>query len=67
LSFRQSGGSIGSATYCAVASYDKDREAEHMAESARQAVVNTGLAGVGVGLGVAATTGNKPPGGSPAF
>jgi hypothetical protein len=45
--------SIGAATHRAVQSYDKDREAEQMADSARQAVVSTGLAGVGVGLGVA--------------
>lgn len=45
--------SIGAATRRAVESYDKTREAEQMAESARTAVVNTGLAGVGVGVGVA--------------
>ncbi len=45
--------SIGAATHRAVESYDKEREAEQMAESARTAVVNTGLAGVGVGVGVA--------------
>ncbi len=45
--------SIGAATRRAVESYDKNREAEQMAESARTAVVNTGLAGVGVGVGVA--------------
>lgn len=45
--------SIGAATHRAVKSYDKEREAEQMAESARTAVVNTGLAGVGVGVGVA--------------
>ncbi|MCB8922286.1 MAG: dynamin family protein [Ardenticatenaceae bacterium] len=45
--------SIGAATRRAIETYDKDREAEEMAESARTAVVNTGLAGVGVTLGVA--------------
>ena len=45
--------SIGRATQQAVASYDKQREAAQLASSARQAVVNTGLAGVGVGLGTA--------------
>ncbi|MFQ5399037.1 MAG: dynamin family protein [Anaerolineae bacterium] len=45
--------SIGTATRRAVESYDKEKEAAQMAESARAAVVNTGLAGVGVGLGVA--------------
>jgi small GTP-binding protein len=44
--------SIGRATRLAVAAYDKEREAAELAHSARQAVVNTGLAGVGVGLGV---------------
>ncbi|MEJ2747155.1 MAG: dynamin family protein [Anaerolineae bacterium] len=47
--------SIGAATHRAVETYDKEQEAEHMADSARQAVVNTGLAGVGVGLGLAIT------------
>lgn len=45
--------SIGAATERAVETYDKDREAEKIAESARTAVVNTGLAGIGVGIGVA--------------
>ncbi len=45
--------SIGEATRRAVETYDRDKEAEQMADSARQAVVSTGLAGVGVGLGVA--------------
>lgn len=45
--------SIGSATRRAIESYDREKEAEEIAESARAAVVNTGLAGVGVGLGVA--------------
>ncbi len=45
--------SIGTATRQAIASFDKEHEAEMLAESARAAVVNTGLAGVGVGLGVA--------------
>ena len=45
--------SIGRATQQAVASYDKQREAAQLASSARQAVVNPGLAGVGVGLGTA--------------
>lgn len=45
--------SIGSATRRAVETYDKEREAAELAESARNAVVNTGLAGVGVGVGVA--------------
>ncbi len=45
--------SIGTATRTAVDTYDKDQEAHAIAQSARQAVVNTGLAGVGVGLGVA--------------
>lgn len=44
--------SIGRATRLAVETYDQDKEAAEMAEAARQAVVNTGLAGVGVGLGV---------------
>jgi hypothetical protein len=44
--------SIGRATRLAVETYDQDREAAEMAEAARQAVVNTGLAGVGVSLGV---------------
>jgi len=45
--------SIGTATRTAVETYDRDQEAHAIAQSARQAVVNTGLAGVGVGLGVA--------------
>ncbi len=46
--------SIGRATRQAVETYDKEREAAELAESARTAVVNTGLAGVGgVGVGVA--------------
>jgi hypothetical protein len=45
--------SIGTATRQAIASFNKEREASELAESARTAVVNTGLAGVGVGLGVA--------------
>lgn len=45
--------SIGKATKRAVATFDKEREAEDLAHSARTAVVNTGLAGIGVGLGVA--------------
>ena len=45
--------SIGHATKKAIESFDKEREAEEIAEAARNAVVNTGLAGVGVGLGVA--------------
>lgn len=47
--------SIGRATKQAVATYDKEHEAEQLAISARQAVVNTGLAGVGVGIGTALT------------
>jgi small GTP-binding protein len=45
--------SIGSASERAVETYDREREAEQIAEAARNAVVNTGLAGIGVGLGVA--------------
>ncbi len=45
--------SIGKATKRAVETFDKEREAEELAHSARAAVVNTGLAGIGVGLGVA--------------
>lgn len=49
--------SIGRATRQAVETYDKEREAAELAESARTAVVNTGLAGVGgVGIGVAVAT-----------
>ena len=35
----------------------KEKEAEELAQSARTAVVSTGLAGVGVGLGVAVAVG----------
>lgn len=45
--------SIGASTRHAVEMYDKEKEAEELAQSARTAVVSTGLAGVGVGLGVA--------------
>ncbi len=45
--------SIGRATKRAVETFDKEKEAEELAQSARSAVVNTGLAGIGVGLGVA--------------
>jgi small GTP-binding protein len=45
--------SIGASTRRAVEMYDKEKEAEELAQSARTAVVSTGLAGVGVGLGVA--------------
>ncbi len=45
--------SIGKVTRQAVEMYDKEKEAEELAHAARTAVVNTGLAGVGVGLGVA--------------
>jgi len=45
--------SIGKATRRAVDAFDKEKEAEELAHSARAAVVNTGLAGIGVGLGVA--------------
>lgn len=45
--------SIGRTTQEAVDSYDIDREAEELAESARAAVISTGLAGVGAGVGVA--------------
>ncbi|MDX1414048.1 MAG: dynamin family protein [Candidatus Promineifilaceae bacterium] len=45
--------SIGESTRRAVDSFDKEKEAEELAQSARAAVVNTGLAGIGVGLGVA--------------
>lgn len=47
--------SIGAATRRAVETYDKEKEATEMASAARTAVVNTGLAGVGVGLGVLIT------------
>ncbi|MFL7837539.1 MAG: dynamin family protein [Candidatus Promineifilaceae bacterium] len=46
--------SIGAATRQAVDMYDKEKEAEELAQSARSAVVGTGIAGLGVGLGVAA-------------
>jgi hypothetical protein len=45
--------SVGAATHRAVETYDKEKEAEELAQSARTAVVGTGLAGVGLGLGVA--------------
>jgi hypothetical protein len=45
--------SIGKATQRAVDTFDKEKEAQELAHSARSAVVNTGLAGIGVGLGVA--------------
>jgi small GTP-binding protein len=45
--------SIGAATRHAVEKYDKEKEAEELAQSARSAVVGTGIAGVGLGLGVA--------------
>ncbi len=45
--------SIGKSTKRAVETFDKEKEAEELAQSARSAVVNTGLAGIGVGLGVA--------------
>ncbi len=45
--------SIGKSTRRAVETFDKEKEAEELAQSARSAVVNTGLAGIGVGLGVA--------------
>ena len=44
--------SIGRATRLAVESYDQTREAAELAASARQAVVNAGLAGVGASIGV---------------
>lgn len=44
--------SIGRATRSAVDMYDKDREAAELAQAARTAVVNTGLAGIGASLGV---------------
>ncbi len=44
--------SIGRATRQAVQSYDQTREAAELAASARQAVVNAGLAGVGASIGV---------------
>jgi hypothetical protein len=45
--------SIGRSTRQAVDTYDLDQEAAELAQGARAAVVNTGLAGVGAGLGVA--------------
>lgn len=46
--------SIGRATRQAVDTYNKEQEAIELAESARMAVVNTGLAGgAGIGIGVA--------------
>jgi small GTP-binding protein len=45
--------SIGASTRRAVEMYDKEKEAEELAQSARSAVVGTGIAGVGLGLGVA--------------
>jgi hypothetical protein len=44
--------SIGRSTRLAVESYDQNREAAELAASARQAVVNAGLAGVGASIGV---------------
>jgi len=44
--------SIGRSTRLAVESYDQTREAAELAMSARQAVVNAGLAGVGASIGV---------------
>ena len=44
--------SIGRATRQAVQSYDQTREAAELAATARQAVVNAGLAGVGASIGV---------------
>ncbi len=44
--------SIGRSTRQAVESYDQTREAAELAASARQAVVNAGLAGVGASIGV---------------
>jgi small GTP-binding protein len=45
--------SVGAATQHAVEMYDKEKEAEELAQAARSAVVGTGPAGVGLGLGVA--------------
>jgi small GTP-binding protein len=49
--------SIGMATRQAVATYDKDKESRNMADGAREAVVNTGIAGIasaaGIGLALA--------------
>lgn len=44
--------SIGRSTRQAVETYDQAHEAAELAAAARQAVVNTGLAGVGAGIGV---------------
>ncbi len=44
--------SIGRSTRQAVASYDQTREAAELADAARSAVVNAGLAGVGASIGV---------------
>ena len=44
--------SIGRSTRQAVASYDQNREAAELADAARAAVVNAGLAGVGASIGV---------------
>jgi len=45
--------SIGKSVQGAIENYDNKGEAARLAESARTAVVETGLAGVGVGLGMA--------------
>jgi GTP-binding protein EngB required for normal cell division len=45
--------SIGKSVQTAIENYDNEGEAARLAESARTAVVETGLAGVGVGLGMA--------------
>ncbi len=48
--------SIGLATRRAVSTYDKEKEASRMAESTREAVIQTGLFGLGgIGLGAAFT------------
>ncbi|CUS03101.2 conserved protein of unknown function [Candidatus Promineifilum breve] len=44
--------SIGRSTRQAVASFDQTREAAELADAARAAVVNAGLAGVGASIGV---------------
>lgn len=44
--------SIGRSTRMAVEGYDQSREAAELAASARQAVVNAGLAGVGASIGI---------------
>ncbi len=44
--------SIGRSTRQAVATYDQTREAAELADAARAAVVNAGLAGVGASIGV---------------